>query len=158
MPSKSVPIPSSNGAKHVVGIDIFHQLHCLDSLRKRLRPDRYPNPDWPMHGHTLGHPDHCVESLRLYLICNADISPVSWVWKDGDGKQEGKYVTSTTKHICRNWDRIWEWGLSHRRVHDLDKRIDLGLSEWTWNCDTDILSFYSRADVAPAALVFKTQT
>ncbi|KAF2834039.1 hypothetical protein CC86DRAFT_377089 [Ophiobolus disseminans] len=129
MPAKSIPIPSTNGTRHVVGIDVFHQLHCLDSLRKRLRPARYPDPDWPMRGSDLGHPDHCVESLRMYLMCTADVSAVSWVWQgggEGEGEGEGKWVTSTTEHTCRKWDRIWEWGLRHRRVHDLDRRIELG--------------------------------
>jgi hypothetical protein len=69
-----------------------------------------------MHGTGLGHPDHCIETLRQYLMCHADISVVSWRRDEGNGQFE----LSTTVHVCRKWDPIWNWALEHRMPHAVD--------------------------------------
>ncbi|KAI9823489.1 MAG: hypothetical protein M1819_001343 [Sarea resinae] len=41
LPNATAEIPEKPG-HYVVGLDVFHQLHCLNRIRKLLYPDRYP--------------------------------------------------------------------------------------------------------------------
>ncbi|CRG89609.1 hypothetical protein PISL3812_06648 [Talaromyces islandicus] len=120
MPGKHIPIENTNTA--LVGLDIFHQLHCLDNLRQRLRPERYDNrPGSGIKDVAVGmvHYDHCVESLRQTLMCNADFSPVRWNWNE----EQNGWRTGTNTHICRSWDTLMEWAESHKLIHHLDGQL-----------------------------------
>jgi len=57
------------------------------------------------------HVDHCLETLRLTLMCNADVTP-SLVIKNED-KPEGSEADFNTFHKCRNFDAIMEWQEHH---------------------------------------------
>jgi len=64
--------------------------------------------------HTVGdrmHVDHCFETLRLVLMCNADVTP-SLVIKNPD-KSEGHEADFNTFHKCRNFDKIMDWQEKH---------------------------------------------
>uniref|UniRef100_A0A093UMG9 Uncharacterized protein n=1 Tax=Talaromyces marneffei PM1 TaxID=1077442 RepID=A0A093UMG9_TALMA len=116
IPNNSIPVAKTDTS--IVGLDVFHQLHCLNALRKNLRPERYEgrSDKSKIKDVAVGieHLDHCVESLRQSLICTADLSPVRWEWT-----AKG-YATTTTAHICRNWKMITDWAESHKITHHLD--------------------------------------
>jgi Mycotoxin biosynthesis protein UstYa len=40
LPNRTTRIPGDDDG-YVVGLDVLHQLHCLNILRKSLYPDRY---------------------------------------------------------------------------------------------------------------------
>jgi hypothetical protein len=40
LPNRTTRIPGDDDG-YVVGLDVLHQLHCLNMLRKSLYPDRY---------------------------------------------------------------------------------------------------------------------
>ncbi|KAI4157982.1 MAG: hypothetical protein LQ342_007842 [Letrouitia transgressa] len=117
LPNKTIPLPYTS--RHLVGLDVFHQLHCLNTLRKRLRPERYDGKG--DSGKTkdvatgMKHWDHCVESLRQSLLCSADLSAVSWHWS----KEQG-WRTGTNEHVCRKWENVMMWAEKHRRRHNQD--------------------------------------
>jgi hypothetical protein len=117
IPENSIPVAGTGTA--IVGLDVFHQLHCLNALRKNLRPDYYAGKADASKVKDVAvgieHLDHCVESLRQSLICNADISPVRW-----ELTEKKEWATTTTDHICRDWDRITEWAAAHILTHHLD--------------------------------------
>lgn len=54
-----------------------------------------------------GRVDHCLETLRLNVMCTADVTPVMIV--ADDTAPLGRYVDFNTMHKCRNfWDiRAW---------------------------------------------------
>ncbi|KAI3337573.1 hypothetical protein HD806DRAFT_518387 [Xylariaceae sp. AK1471] len=58
----------------ITGLDVFHQLHCLDTLRRALYPDYYPR-EASRRTHLL-HQEHCVDYLRQAIMCHADTTPV----------------------------------------------------------------------------------
>ncbi|KAI0964835.1 hypothetical protein F4678DRAFT_367028 [Xylaria arbuscula] len=95
------------GGWYLTGPDSFHQLHCLDVLRRSLRPDYYtpPNPE-PVH--TM-HVEHCIDYLRQGVMCAADLTmiPVQWSTKRDRILQNTEVV-----HTCRNFDKIHEWTLA----------------------------------------------
>jgi hypothetical protein len=66
---------------YMASLYVFHELHCLNMIRKFIRPEQYTenhNPDdfKPMHT------DHCIETFREVLICKADVSVVTFDWID----------------------------------------------------------------------------
>lgn len=117
MPNKTIPLPHSNG-HYLIGLDVFHQLHCLDSLRQSLRPERYGPHEEPEDGKPpmpvgLAHWDHCVEVIRQSLMCSVDTSPVTWKYIPGQVRP----VTTTTEHVCTKWGPIKAWAEEHVQVH-----------------------------------------
>jgi hypothetical protein len=61
------------------------------------------------------HVDHCIETLRLQLMCNADLTPML-VLQD-DSIALGSKADFNVHHKCRSWDRLVEW----QRTHTTDK-------------------------------------
>jgi hypothetical protein len=57
------------------------------------------------------HVDHCIETLRLQLMCNADTTPML-VLKD-DSRAIGSKADFNVHHKCRNWDKVVEWQMAH---------------------------------------------
>ncbi|KAK7688360.1 hypothetical protein QCA50_008732 [Cerrena zonata] len=80
LPNKTLPIPGDE-ENYAVGLEVFHQLHCLNILRHAMTPDYYTDPvtgniaglpaaEWP------DHVSHCLEALRQGIICASDIRQV----------------------------------------------------------------------------------
>ncbi|KAG6856702.1 hypothetical protein H0H87_001491, partial [Tephrocybe sp. NHM501043] len=113
--NSTLPAPLDN-SNYLVGIDVFHHLHCLNMIRKALHPvwspDYYPPDPREDEEEHQGHLGHCVNSLRQSLQCNADISPIIWR-KLENGRILPRF---DIVHTCRDFDRIREWGLGHRTV------------------------------------------
>ncbi|KAI0481340.1 hypothetical protein GGR56DRAFT_689038 [Xylariaceae sp. FL0804] len=90
---------------YMVGLDVFHTLHCLNNLRKYYYPDVYPVK--PGHEESSKvHRGHCLDQIRQYVMCNADLTPYSYRWFPNPGRM---YADSDVTHSCRNWDRIRDW-------------------------------------------------
>jgi hypothetical protein len=96
----------------VVQLDVFHQLHCLNRLRKLLYPRVYHTDlEGEADDDTVYHLEHCVESLRQSLQCASDTSTIFWEWSPANKKMMGN--TATT-HTCRDFEMIREWAVTHR--------------------------------------------
>ncbi|KAI7779588.1 hypothetical protein LA080_000700 [Diaporthe eres] len=62
------------GSAWLVGVDGFHQLHCINMMYRSLYPDYYPpkhSPDF----HRI-HMEHCIDYLRQSVMCSLDITPI----------------------------------------------------------------------------------
>ncbi|KAK3319761.1 hypothetical protein B0T19DRAFT_467446 [Cercophora scortea] len=68
--------------KHIVELEMFHQLHCLKWLRDQF---------WECHAaFEMTHPvisdvpqrsnptDHCIDYLRQVIMCHGDITPITF--------------------------------------------------------------------------------
>ncbi|KAI1427180.1 hypothetical protein F5Y12DRAFT_712514 [Xylaria sp. FL1777] len=87
-----------------VGIlEVFHQLHCLNTLRLRAFAQD-PEVQFADPGHTA----HCFEYIRQSLMCLADvnIAPISW----NERKREYAIHWDATRQ-CRNFGKIRAWAL-----------------------------------------------
>ncbi|KJK77116.1 hypothetical protein H634G_07537 [Metarhizium anisopliae BRIP 53293] len=107
----------------MVGLDVFHQLHCLNQIRMAFYPRRYntslTNPDGTVKYIQWLHIDHCVESLRQSIMCHSDTSLITYKWL------ESKKITELeleVVHMCRNFDKIQDWA-SQRTVNLGSKRL-----------------------------------
>ena len=67
--------------KYMVNLDIFHNAHCLNMLRKLLYPDHFS-----LYVNVVkerGHLEHCVETLRQAIFCNSGMGLVTFHWVKG---------------------------------------------------------------------------
>jgi Mycotoxin biosynthesis protein UstYa len=51
--------------------------------------------------------DHCIDALRQALMCNADISPISF--HVNTPVNVGVFPRLATTHTCRNFAKIQDW-------------------------------------------------
>ncbi|KAJ8218522.1 hypothetical protein LV164_000389 [Aspergillus fumigatus] len=119
--NKPVPIPNASGYNsgyYLIGLDVFHQLHCLDMLRKVLwGVDMHdPNEEEAMH-----HLDHCIEMIRQSLMCSADITVDVWAWNE---QKQMVTVRADNMHTCRDFEAIRQWAFE-RPAGEFDRTIHM---------------------------------
>jgi hypothetical protein len=122
--------PKTGETGYRVGVEVFHQLHCLNLLRRVTYKDYYGKLGGEFgHGekalqmHTGeyrtmraelcpidNYLDHCIEVIRHQLMCSADIGLFSLYMVDGDPQA---WPELNTNHICRDFSAIKEWALEN---------------------------------------------
>lgn len=98
--NKTIPIAGDEEHFPVL-ISVFHELHCLDSIRHLYFGHKTGlDPDPKINSAVLAphHIDHCFDSLRQTLMCGADITPVPYQWVPSMGKALGSLGVP---HTCR---------------------------------------------------------
>jgi Mycotoxin biosynthesis protein UstYa len=98
--NKTIPIVGDEDHFPVL-ISVFHELHCLDSIRNLYYGHNKgidPNPVINDAVLAPGHIDHCFDSLRQTLMCGADITPVPYEWVPSRHKALGSLGVP---HTCR---------------------------------------------------------
>ncbi|KAJ3509494.1 hypothetical protein NLJ89_g5193 [Agrocybe chaxingu] len=120
-----------DGGGNMGSIEVFHQLHCLNMLRKYTYPKEYPELQklWTTRPKFIrSHLDHCVEMIRQNLMCASDIGVISYDWISGWDKP---FPDFNTYHKCRNFNSILDWAERHRvhvpptHIQRLGDKIDL---------------------------------
>jgi len=115
LPNKTYPIKNEPGY-YLAGLDIFHQLHCLNKVRRALHREYYVNDT----GLSEEHVSHCVNTIRQSLMCNADISVNVWQWSEELSMVVGY---STQAHSCRNFDKLRDWARQRWLKEWIDPRL-----------------------------------
>ncbi|KAJ9606918.1 hypothetical protein H2200_008929 [Cladophialophora chaetospira] len=106
-------------AKYLVQLDVFHELHCLNDMRKLLYPERFDgiqnltaaNGTVNRDTNMFRHWEHCVDSLRQTLMCHADVSPIPF--HINRPMDSGIFPRLATTHTCRNFTKVQEWAREH---------------------------------------------
>ncbi|KXL48195.1 hypothetical protein M433DRAFT_27669 [Acidomyces richmondensis BFW] len=106
---------------YIVTLGVFHQLHCLNHLRKALYPDEHPGL-WQYHANgTVDHStilslhwDHCLDVIRQALMCQSDITPMPFFYRESD---DNIYSSLETTHYCRNFEDIKDWAKQRQVTH-----------------------------------------
>ncbi|OAA70206.1 hypothetical protein LEL_10022 [Akanthomyces lecanii RCEF 1005] len=117
---------------YLVQLQVFHDLHCLNLIRKWVYMDLYPEmAEWSEDG-TLNHDtmnaihvDHCIDALRQSVMCTGDITPRKFA-PHANERQYYVYPAIYTTQTCRNHDAIRNWA-KERRVVDWMMSFD---DEW----------------------------
>ncbi|CAL1712046.1 unnamed protein product [Somion occarium] len=117
LPNKTVAIPGEDG--YIAGLSVFHQLHCLNVIRRSLRPDYYADP---ITGAIAGimpnklseHISHCIDDLRQSAMCSADISVIVWQENGDNNTTAQASPRMDSAHTCRNFTRIVDWAKGHK--------------------------------------------
>ncbi|KAJ5684072.1 uncharacterized protein N7477_000417 [Penicillium maclennaniae] len=116
LPNKT--IAANLGADdYLVVISVFHDLHCLDRLRKTLwyfyddewnstynpftvkRPDTFDAKG--LNG--IIHLDHCINIIRQSLQCFSDVTPYVFQWSE---EAQAVHAYANVVHTCRNFDKV----------------------------------------------------
>ena len=76
--------------------------------------------------------DHCIDTLRQTLICNADVTPIKFHHNIDNAYNVYPAVYAT--HTCRDYDSLKEWALDRQvELWKLDIPDDQGAGVGTLN-------------------------
>ncbi|KAI9734546.1 MAG: hypothetical protein M1834_002147 [Cirrosporium novae-zelandiae] len=116
--SKTLTVPD-HPDQYLIQLEVFHQIHCVDLIRKALYVPEVPRYRSEFTDYFFGdgttrnfggkdaqHIDHCLDWLRQSLLCNADITPISWQ-SDPVAKKPLPQLPVTKS--CRDMDGVWNW-------------------------------------------------
>jgi len=126
MPASHLKVknPKTGVEGYRVGLEVFHQLHCVNLLRQVTYRDYYVNvsgdiadqENLQMHTGSvpclkkprdlLTYLDHCLEILRLHVQCSADVGVFTFYMLEGDPLP---WPELDSWHTCRNFDKVRDW-------------------------------------------------
>lgn len=98
--------------EYVVAFEVFHQLHCLNTIRQYTWRNHYTVLPAALDGNDVAnrmHVDHCIETLRLSLMCNADLTPFTLPI----GEHNRVRADFDAFHRCKKWDPLVNWMTSN---------------------------------------------
>jgi Mycotoxin biosynthesis protein UstYa len=92
-------------------IDVFHQIHCLDAIRRDVHWDYYYDDMYPKGRNHSGslhklHLSHCIYLLLQNIMCNANVDVYTHTWNDA---VPYPFADFNINHQCRDFDAILEW-------------------------------------------------
>ncbi|EZF36239.1 hypothetical protein H109_03621 [Trichophyton interdigitale MR816] len=97
----SMHLPSDD-SKNVYLLEAYHLLHCVAVIRRTFweavnRVDKYTfNPP---------HSAHCIDTLRQYVICKADSTPLYLYGDDTAGDEQYRK--------CKDWNALRQFATDH---------------------------------------------
>jgi hypothetical protein len=67
---------------HVGSLDVFHLIHCLNSLRQMAYGKYYNKTTVDATRTSLQayHMNHCVDLLMQSLLCSGNVNIITWHW------------------------------------------------------------------------------
>ncbi|KAL3417367.1 hypothetical protein PVAG01_11367 [Phlyctema vagabunda] len=113
LPDPTIPY-HKDPTKYPVVIAMYHQIHCLDRIRRVAWGNNNPMNETAITARK--HTDHCIDYLRQVLICYGDTTPIPLYIReyiDGEPQYDSNWMVH---HTCRNYDKIREW----QQLRDMD--------------------------------------
>ncbi|KAJ6443436.1 alpha 1,3-mannosyltransferase [Purpureocillium lavendulum] len=130
LPNKTMPEAPYDGSGYLIVLNVFHNLHCLDSVRRAIYYFHDPrwttgyNPytrvtdgavdsmlkDLPVNM-GIDHIDHCIDILRQQIMCSSDTTPNVFQFSP---KDSGIRAFASVLHKCRDFNKIKKWAEDHR--------------------------------------------
>jgi hypothetical protein len=111
-PSIAAKYPPSFGFgpdAFIAEIDVFHQIHCLDALRREIFFDHYYAsrfPDGKPSELHKQHTSHCIYILLQNLMCSASVDVITHRWLD---VQKHPFPDFNIQKKCRNFEDVLAW-------------------------------------------------
>jgi hypothetical protein len=99
---------------HVMEVEAFHYLHCLNYIRKSIDIDHYPDLVEP--GTWRIHLGHCINSIREYLMCKADLTPIRLV-PPAEAGTSVPVPDFMTTHVCRDYMKVFKYATKERSAN-----------------------------------------
>ncbi|CCC12656.1 hypothetical protein SMACR_05618 [Sordaria macrospora] len=91
----------------VGGLGISHSLHCLKRLKQYIHRDYYYDHETQDWDELYSHVDHCLESLRQEILCNADVNVYTLKWTPHSRFKPTVKVPQP--HACVDWEALHGW-------------------------------------------------
>ncbi|KAF5511011.1 Cyclochlorotine biosynthesis protein O [Colletotrichum siamense] len=103
-------VPPEVGDGYVGLLEVYHQLHCLNIVRMYTwwQAGKYDEPPVGLSNDPLKnrmHVDHCLDALRIALMCWGDVTPLLVRL----GGPAGARADFETHHKCRDFNAIENW-------------------------------------------------
>jgi hypothetical protein len=96
---------------YIGGIDVFHQIHCLNVLRKHLHFNYdYYYAGKRMNKHHELHVGHCVHLLLQNIMCTGNVDIYPHFWADAVDNAAPDFDIN---HKCRDFEAILKWHEDH---------------------------------------------
>ncbi|KAI1115235.1 hypothetical protein F5Y14DRAFT_411574 [Nemania sp. NC0429] len=113
--NSTVQLGDENGGGMMASLEIFHQLHCLDLVRKfTVYKYAYYKTTGGVFDKSLeiqqNHIDHCLEIIRQVLMCNADTGLITFHWV---ANNPVAYPDFNTWHSCRDPEEVLALAKNH---------------------------------------------
>ncbi|KAH9229973.1 hypothetical protein K456DRAFT_1899252 [Colletotrichum gloeosporioides 23] len=105
-------VPEEQGGGYLAMLEVFHLLHCLNSLRMGLfyNYEHYKFLDEGVPDENIyTHYDHCIDMLRMNLMCYADVTPALFVDPLSNPLRRDALPNWSSMHTCRDFDAILDW-------------------------------------------------
>ncbi|KAK0716924.1 hypothetical protein B0T26DRAFT_871541 [Lasiosphaeria miniovina] len=105
---ESMAALADGGGGYLATIAVYHELHCLRRLRNFVFQSRYyPNLTAAEDAYLHSHLDHCIESLRLTVMCHANLALYSFAWIDPT--RDRPVATTSAQAVCARWSSVDGW-------------------------------------------------
>lgn len=97
--------------------DVYHQLHCLNTMRELIYSDHYPKQhNWDSEEMFHFHVNHCVDILMQALQCSGNLNLVTMHWVE---MEPWPFPDMSVNRKCIDFDYLTEWRLENSVDLDL---------------------------------------
>jgi hypothetical protein len=107
---------------YVTILDVYHQLHCLNTLRKIVYAEHYNSSTNGHHSHKdkgeryYIHINHCMDLLMQTIQCTGNVNLITMHWVE---TQMYPFPDMSINKQCINFEKLTEW--RKENTLDLDK-------------------------------------
>ncbi|KAH8669041.1 hypothetical protein BX600DRAFT_511085 [Xylariales sp. PMI_506] len=105
---ESIPVADDSGDV-MASLSVYHHLHCLDSIRHQLAGVACTDNDWGADGKFPWHLDHCIDTIRQWIMCQPDLTVRTIYWTATDTGRRYALANNTIEHACVDWSLVSEW-------------------------------------------------
>ncbi|KAI8954444.1 hypothetical protein F4801DRAFT_533216 [Xylaria longipes] len=105
--------------EHLINLEMFHQLHCLDTIRHTLYTRDFPKfSPYDENGNPkkeiFGHLQHCVDRLLQGIMCASNTAASVWqkeagIPYEGAPFEEWLMLYHRTPTTCRSFEDVQQW-------------------------------------------------
>ncbi|KAM7201682.1 protein of unknown function (DUF3328) domain containing protein [Rhypophila sp. PSN 637] len=97
-------------------LDIFHHIHCLNSLRKIVYGTYYNTSTVKPEIRTMKslHVNHCIDLLLQTLQCSGNVNYITWHWVEN---QPYPFPDMSVNRKCVDFGRLVDW----QRENSIDR-------------------------------------
>ncbi|KAG6357510.1 hypothetical protein INS49_013387 [Diaporthe citri] len=106
-----------DGGGYLASLGAYHELHCLRRLRHYLYREYYFRNLTQMEADNVhAHLDHCIEALRVTIMCHGNTEVYSFEWDDP--KSYKPAAKSNGRSVCARWSSVEDWAYSRMTTYD----------------------------------------
>ncbi|KAK8122636.1 hypothetical protein PG984_011306 [Apiospora sp. TS-2023a] len=95
----------------VTGLQVFHYLNCINSLRRAAYQHHYGAPS----DEQFERLDQCIDMLRLAVKCQSDLTPMLYF---SPSNQSDEMALKSHTHTCRHFRVVHEWATARSTCKD----------------------------------------
>ncbi|KAL4962565.1 oxidase ustYa family protein [Aspergillus stella-maris] len=118
---------------YMVQLDVMHQIHCLNLLRKAAF-EPYPNykPTPPLDTkdkHWWIHLGHCTDILLQNIQCNANTEVLTLNWVED---RHPPWPDFSINRKCGDWEALVQWQRDHAVDVEMFEKMPLPKDAFVW--------------------------